>query len=182
MVLLYNDGTWKYKDNKKIEESQTPLNQKIFTKNKKSIFMVKSNVLNVGFYINPKTWSFEKIGSNGDSKEFSFQLKNEDLFGRVLTERSEISIDAFKSVALENARDAAPDMQILKHEYRKVNGNKVLYLEMSGTFSGMTMMMFGYYFSNSNGTVQLVAFTGSNLVDRYHQDIENFLNGLVEID
>lgn len=53
-------------------------------------------------------------------------------------------------------------------------------MQMSGTIRGMRFTYYGYYYSNSNGTIQLLTYTGENLFPNYLNDIEEFLNGLVE--
>jgi hypothetical protein len=54
-------------------------------------------------------------------------------------------------------------------------------MQMVGTIQGMRFTYYGYYFSNSNGTIQLLTYTGESLFDYYIEDIELFLNGFVEI-
>ena len=61
-----------------------------------------------------------------------------------------------------------------------VNGLKVLNLHMEGTIQGMKFSFYGYYYSSANGSVQLVTYTGKNLFNDYKDDIELFLNGIVE--
>ncbi len=85
-----------------------------------------------------------------------------------------------KGIAIENAKDAAPDIKVINEEYRSVNGVQVLMMQMSGTIRGMRFTYYGYYYSNSNGTIQLLTYTGENLFPNYLNDIEEFLNGLVE--
>jgi len=80
-------------------------------------------------------------------------------------------------IALENAKSVAPNIKIKKQEYRVVNGNRVIYMEMEGILQGMKVTYLGYYFSNETGSTQYLTFTGSNLVNKYRKDIDNFLNG-----
>ena len=71
--------------------------------------------------------------------------------------------------------------EITKEEYRIVNGAKVLLLQMNGTMQGIKFSYYGYYFSNSNGTVQFVTYTSTNLITSYLPKIELLLNGIVEL-
>jgi hypothetical protein len=41
---------------------------------------------------------------------------------------------------------------------------------------------FGYYYSNSNGTVQLLSYSSEQYFDSIQKELENFLNGIVEIE
>lgn len=60
-------------------------------------------------------------------------------------------------------------------------GVKVLLLQMNGTMQGIRFSYYGYYFSNSNGTVQFVTYTSTNLITSYLPKIELLLNGIVEL-
>jgi hypothetical protein len=128
------------------------------------------------FWIDTKKWSFKKVDSN-DPGEYEFRLKGKDLYGLVITEKIQLDLKNLSIIALENAKGAAPDTKIAHQEYRIVNGNKVLYLEMEGTMQGVKFSYLGYYFSDSSGSTQYLAYTGSNLVNQYRTEIENFLNG-----
>ncbi|KAB2869110.1 MAG: hypothetical protein F9K37_08835 [Bacteroidales bacterium] len=178
-VFLYDDGTWKYVDNNSTLNSEIPVNDTKFIKDKNSSFLVKSKKLNFGIWINPKEWSFTK-GTDSDAFEFQFVLKGEDLYAMLITEKMQIPLESLKGIALENAKNVAPDTKIIKEEYRTVNGIQLLMMQMTGTIQGMRFVYYGYYYSNQNGTVQLLAYTGENLLKNYVDEIELFLNGFVE--
>lgn len=180
-VLLYDDGTWEYLNDSMVTVSEIPENSKEFMTDKKSTFLVKSKKLNIGIWINPKTWNFSK-GSDKDAYEFLFQKKSDDLYAMLIAEKMQIPIETLKEIAISNAKDAAPDIKVVKEEYRIVNGKRVFMMQMAGTIQGIRFTYFGYYYSNINGTIQLLAYTGENLFSEYQAEIELFLNGLVELD
>jgi hypothetical protein len=179
-VILYEDGTWIYLNNDDLEKTEIPTNSKTFKKDVNSTFLLKSEKLNVGFWLNPKLWSFKKATSNEDA-EYELQLKNGDLYGLIITEKVEIPLETLKSIALETAKSVAPDLKIVKEEYRIVNGTKVLLIQMNGTTQEIKFSYYGYYFSSKNGTVQFVTYTSQNLLESYKTECENLLNGFVEI-
>ncbi|ALO14373.1 hypothetical protein L21SP5_00701 [Salinivirga cyanobacteriivorans] len=179
-VILFEDGTWQYQDEDYQEEKEIPTNPTEFEKDKKSTFLLKSNRFNVGIYLNPKVWSFKKAIDNPDA-EYQFQLKDGDLYGMVITEKVEIPLETLKTIALENGKAAAPDLKIVQEEYRTVNGLKVLLLQMNGTTQGIKFSYYGYYYSNTNGTIQFMTYTSQNLLDSYRAECDKLLNGLVEI-
>jgi len=178
-VILNEDGTWRYKSENKINTDSIPLNPHKFTKDTKSTFLIKSDRFNIGFSINPKLWSFKKGADDADS-EYELELKGEDLYGMIITEKTEIPLETLRLIALENAESAAPDIHIVKEEYRIVNGLKVLMIQMNGTTQGIKFSYYSYYFSNTNGTVQFVTYTAQNLLKEYTEKCEDLLNGLVE--
>lgn len=179
-VTLYEDGTWKYQNESDSIKTEIPINSKAFEKDNNSSFLLKSKKFNVGVWLNPKKWSFTKANNN-DEAEYEFQLKGEDLYGMILTEKVEIPLETLKSIALDNGRDASPDLQVVKEEYRTINGLKVLLLQMNGTMKGIKFSYYGYYFSSTKGTAQFITYTSQNLLDSYKNECEILLNGLVEI-
>lgn len=179
-VILYDDGTWIYQNIDQASENETPINPEKFEKDEKSTFLLKSNNLNVGFWLNPKLWSFSKALESPDF-EYQLQLREGDLYGLVITEQVEIPLKLLKTIALDNAREVAPDVKIIKEEYRTVNDLKVLQLQFSGTMQGLKFSYYGYYFSNENGSVQFITYTSPKLLEKYKPEIEKLLNGLVEI-
>ena len=179
-VILNEDGTWKYLNEESIEKNEIPFNSKEFKKDSNSSFLLKSKKFNVGFWLDPKVWSFKKATDNPEA-EYELQLKGGDLYAMVISEEVEVPLETMRSIAVENGRLAAPDLKISKEEYRNVNGLKVLLLQMDGTMQGIKFSYYGYYFSSENGTVQLITYTSQNLLKNYIKDCEILLNGLVEI-
>jgi len=180
-VVLYNDGSWIYTDPFLNEVTEIKTNSYKFRKNKKSTFLLKSKVLNLGIYINPKDWTFEKGGEINDETEYEFSYKHGDLYGLALTEEAELSLESLREIAIENAKSTAPDIQIVKEEYRTVNGIKILLLQLDGTIQGTKFTYLGYYFSNENGTVQFITYSTQKLIKKYKNECEKLLNGLVEL-
>ena len=179
-VILYDDGTWKYLDEDQIIANDIPINPNKFETDDKSTFLLKSNTMNIGVYLNPKIWSFKKAVDNSDA-EFEFQLKDGDLYGMLISEKVDIPLETMRTIAVENGREAAPDLKIVKEEYRNVNGIQVLLLQMNGTMQGIKFSYYGYYFSNANGTVQFITYTAQSLIETYKPESERLLNGLVEL-
>lgn len=179
-VLLFDNGTWRYVHDITTESKEIEVNNKEFVKSQNATFLVKSSRLKSGIWIDPKLWQFEKSADNEDA-EFTFQRKGEDLYAMLISEKIEVPIENLKDIALQNASDAAPDIQLVREEYRYVNGQKVLLLQMSGTLSGIKFIYFGYYFSDENGTIQFITYTSLNLFKTYSDEMEDLLNGLVKI-
>lgn len=180
-VILYTNGTWKYvNDSSVAKPKEIPVNNTKFTKSQQSNFLVKSDKLKVGVWINPKKWKFTKEVSN-DAAEYEFNSLKEDMYGMIITERIELPYETLKNAAFENAKNVAPDIEITKEEFRMVNGSKVLLLQMKGTYQGINVVYFGYYLSNSLGSVQFLTYTTKNLFDEYSNEMEELLNGLIEV-
>lgn len=178
IVLLNTNGTWQYEDEKTVITSELTLNPETFVKDKDSNFTLKSLKTSSTFSINAKQWDFGK--NNGDDHavaEYTFQLKNSDLYGMAISEQIEIDVNELTNIAFENAKVAAPNAEIVKKEYRVVNGHKVIYMEIIGTIQSIQFKYFGYYYSDATGSTQYLAYTGANLEKKYKKEINNFLNG-----
>ena len=180
-VILFQDGTWEYQDKENSPEKEIPTNPKDFTRPEDSSFLLKSKRLNLGFWIDPKKWSFQKGTENQDA-EYEMELKEGDLYAMIITEKMEVPLQSLKAIAVENGRSVAPDLKVVKEEYRNVNGLKVLLLQMNGTMQGIKFTYYGYYFSSTNGSVQFITYTSQNLIDSFRPECEKLLNGLVELD
>jgi hypothetical protein len=181
-VLLFDNGTWKYSDSGAGNSSDTiAINNKQFSKTPNARYLLKSNIFNVGFYINQNKWTYSPRKENEKNPEYRFSLKNNDGYAMMVTEKTPVSLDNMPQIALENAQDAAPDAKLTLLEYRNVNGKKVLCLQIKGTTQGIKFEHFGYYYSNENGTVQLVCYSSEQQFENLKNEFEDFLNGLTEI-
>jgi hypothetical protein len=178
-VLLYADGTWQYAS-EKIDSAalQIAVNPYQFVKGDKSTFLLKSNKVPVGIWLDPKKWNFKK-STNNEFAEYDISSKNGDLYGMLIPEKIEIPLERLREVALGNGKKVSSDLRVVQEEYRTVNGLKVLMIQMDGTVSGIKLSYFGYYFSSEKGTVQLIMYTSQNLFNDYKKACEEFLNGFV---
>jgi hypothetical protein len=176
-VILYQDGTWKYVNGadsaRAVEVNKTP-----FVKPSTNTFLLKSKKFNIGFWINPKKWKVQ-TDKNNDDAEYELHEETNDLFAMMITEKSEIPVLTLKDIAIKNARKVAPDITIQKEEFRIVNGQKVLLVQMKGTYNGVRFIYYGYYYSNKNGSVQFVTYSTNNLLIENIKDCDDLLNGFV---
>lgn len=176
IVILNSDGTWNYQNMEVQKPVEIKINKATFNKPAAATFFLKSSRNKSAFWIDPKKWIFKKASDKSPS-EYEFELRGMDLYGMAVTEGIEVNLEALAQVAVENARDFAPDIQVVVQEYRMVNGIKVLYQQMNGTTKGMKLSWVGYYFSDKSGSTQFLTYTSSNLVEKYKAEIETFLNG-----
>lgn len=176
-VLLFNDGTWKYKQPKDREVEDILVNPEPFTYPESATFMLKSKVTNMAFRLDPKVWKVTTKNENEDA-EYELELRQGDGYAMMITEEIPIPIDNLMEIAIDNAREVAPDIEVVKREYRKVNGLDVLLLHMEGTLTGIPISYYGYYYSNQTGTLQFMTFTAQTVLDKYKSSFEDLLNGL----
>ena len=153
-------------------------NKKKFKKSSSANFELKSTTTDISIFLDPKKWTFKKE-ADGEAAEYSFQNKEGNIFGQLITETLQMTLEQLADVALINAQSFAPDTRVIKKEYRTVNGEKMIYMEMEGSSNNLTFIYFGYYFSNKVGLNQLVVYTLANNADKkLIKTTETFLNGL----
>lgn len=180
-VVLYKNGTYKYLNDDLLDANEITLNAQEFSKPVNASFLLKSQKTNVGFWLDPKLWKFGKPQDNPDA-EYELELRGEDLYGVIISEKVEFPLINLRDIALENARSVAPDIQIIEQDFRMVNNNKVLFLRMDGTMQGMNVSYYGYFFSSEKGTTQFILYTAQNLLEDYKSIGNDLLNGLVVVE
>jgi len=184
-VILNDDGTWKYledstADQGTISTDSIRVNTHKFSKTASANFLVKSNVFNVGVYIDPSKCIFTTHKDNEVNPEYRFNLKNGNAYGILMTEKTQIELPYMPEIALVNAEKEASDARIVNKEYRMVNNKKVLMLQMRATIRSIKFVYLGYYYSNENGTAQFLTYTTQNNFEKSQSEMEALLNGLIE--
>lgn len=179
-VILYDNGTWKYKKENAASWG-TRIDTVVFKKNVDSNFLLKGAKVNYGVWLNPKVWKFKKNEDDDSPSEYNFTLVDEDAYAMIIVEKIEIPLNTLKDLAYKNALKASPDVRIVYEDIRKVNGLIVNCMEMEGTISGIKFSYFSYYYTGPSGTIQFVSYTSQNLYKKYKPELEKLLNGFVVI-
>lgn len=180
-IILYDNHTWKYADDFKNSESFIKSNGESFKKNKESTFLLKSNKVHLGFWLNPKTWSFAKATGN-PSAEYELRNKKASIQAIIIPEKVHLPLENLRSIVIMNAKKASPDYTVEQEEYRIVNDLKVLYLQSQGTILGIKFAFYVYGYSDSVSTVQLMVYGYYANKNNDQKIAEDLLNGLVMID
>ncbi len=185
-VTLFENGTWKYSldssNNNQNSTDSLTTNKTKFSRSNAATFLVKSTAFNVGIFINPAKWTFNTHKDNETNPEYRFGLKTGEGYVMMITEKTPISLETMRQIALLNAQKASLDVRETSAEYRIVNNKKVLCLKFQGTIKGVKFVYFSYYYSNPKGTVQLISYSSQQFFDAVQKELENCLNGLVEIE
>ena len=164
---MYEDGTWKYR------ESVTVIGKSDTAKAKLELVRGKAAV-----YYNSDKWKGLKETQPG---RYELSHQSGEVNGLVIGERLQMTLEALRTVALNNGKEAAPDIKIVKEDRRIVNGKDILFMELEGTISGIPFSFLGYYYAGPAGTIQTLTFTGQNLLGEYREDMMEFLNGFTVI-
>lgn len=175
-VLLSANGTWKYIE--EVKNNDTILLSTVqYSKPATANFLLRSKKTNAGFWLNAKYWNFEK---STDPGEYSFSLKENSSFGAmVITEPLGMEINSLRKFAIENIQNVSSKFNIIKEEYRYVNGLKILMLECEAIVQGIELNYFIYYYSDAVTTIQFLCFSPITLTAKYKGAGQELLNGLV---
>lgn len=168
-ILVFPNGTWKPDAEKPAPGGQTSLPAGATAK-------LMINRGKSALFYNPKKWKVEKEEEGGRS---TLEHTEGDGYSIIITERLEIPLEGLRNIALTNAKNAAPDAQIISEEKRRVNGKDVIALKIKGTISEIPFFYYGYYYSGKEGTIQAITYTAQNLFDEFKGDFEELLSGLV---
>jgi len=180
IVILNADGTWHYENQSRSSQAKSlKTNSKKFRKPTSASFPVKSKVNSLGLWMNPADWGFTKKGALNPEAEYELKHKKLEIYAMAITESIEVNLDNLAEIALENMEKVGTNVRVINKEYRNVNGQKVIFMEMAGVVNGIKATYMGYYHSNSKGASQLLAFTGTALANKYKPEIIKLLNGLV---
>ena len=170
-VLLYPDGTWKY-----APEASSPKTNSSYNKGTAATTSYKPERGDFLIWYNPAKWRLEKSRTPDEMGHFS--LIGTDGYAMIVSEGLPIPTESLKRIALDNAKDAAPDARIVSEETRVVNGKEITCLVMEGTIEKIPFTYYGYYYGGKQGTIQVLTFTGQALFAKYKDDFTEFLNGL----
>ena len=100
-----------------------------------------------------------------------------DVSIQIHSERLEVPLGQMADVALTNMTNGgAKDAKVIRRGYRNVNGQRVLFLELEATMSGIAFSFYGHYWSSPAGTVQIVGFGGRSLIGEHRSTIESFVS------
>ncbi|MCE1229778.1 MAG: hypothetical protein LWX11_09885 [Firmicutes bacterium] len=168
-VLIFPNGKW--------TEDPQPLKKQSglsYTKQAKSTSKITFLKNKASIYYDPSLW---KLAKQEDPTKIQLQHRDGDGYVLIISERMQIPTNTLKDIALSNAKNVAPDSEIVQEETRLVNGNEVLHMQIRGTIQGIPFIYFGYYYTGKEGCIQMITYTTNNLFDEYKKDFTDFLNG-----
>jgi hypothetical protein len=155
-----------------------PTSKLVYQKPASATLKLSSRIAySITLYLDPKKWSSTKVN---DTIEFKFyRAGTQENIGMLIAEPNPSTYPAMAELAIKNAERGASDVKLIKKEYRKVNGSKMLFLQFTANISGINFTYYNYYYTGGLGTVQLLTYTITDIADKNKQDLQDLLNGLV---
>lgn len=184
-VVLYDNGLWDYYSNflnELAEKKELTMNEEAMgiPEDSKAKINGKNNAYELWY--NDQVWKRVPAGSLNPEADIALKFNEGDAYAMIIYEEVEIQKEYLVDIALENAKTASTEMEKVKEEYRMVNGDTVICMQMDGSTQGMKLSYLSYYYSSDAGSIQFHTFTGQKLMKKYKAKLEDVLNGLVTKD
>jgi len=154
----------------------SPYNE-IFRKSNASTKQIDGKIVPYCLWYNPDQWLLLEKNLN-PSAEYSFTLKDGNVFAMILPETNEIYLDNIATIVIEGAKlNGVTNPIIIEQELLLNNGVKVLSLKWSGEIMGVRFVYSYFIYSGKKGTVQTVAYTLEDMYEKNKEAMDLFLQG-----
>lgn len=178
-IQVFDDRTWKYVDTTLNEKRFIKQNDSVFKVPQNSKFNISSNVVDINIMLDDDDW-YHVPSSESDVTEYSFNNKNAEIYGLVISEKAMIPLENLRNIAIINARDNVENLKVIKEEFRIVNNLKVLYLCFEGEVERLPLRYNNYYYSGEDGIVQFITYARKDIAIDNADRIFNLLNGVTK--
>jgi hypothetical protein len=101
------------------------------------------------------------------------------MWAATVAERAEIPAIRLMDLALQNARTVATDLALRGRARRVIGGVAFETQEFEGQVEGISMWFYGFYYSDSSGSYQMIAWTTKNLRDAHRNAAAGFASGFI---
>lgn len=169
-VMLYDNGTWKYAAADTASRPDTNTRAASSTVRDQVAILDGRAVLRY----DPNKWRETPAGQPG---RVMLAHLTGDGMAMVIAEHLEMQVDTLAQVALDNARNAAPDVHLVSRTHVRVSGKDMVEMEFSGNLRGIAFTYLGRYYGGKEGSFQVLTFTGSSLFPEYEADFRELLDG-----
>jgi hypothetical protein len=146
-----------------------------FTKSSSATKRVEALAGHFAVWVDESKWKQDKVDTAGVLEFSSVNIVGMGV--KVIAEDTGVPTDRLRELVLANMKNAAPDAKIKFEEKRIVNGQPVLALKIAETLKGIPVTCFGYYYSGSSSTIQVMGYMIGSAT-RDIEELTDFLNGL----
>lgn len=173
-VILHDNWQWEYY----VQEAVQPVSNLQFVKNPGATESIEARIKTYKFWYDPEKWDMQKLTDG--SAEYQFVSKDGEIYARLISEKMKITTEFMRQVIESNARKNAQIFDPIEESEIIVNGIQVNKLKVHIQMKEMDLIFQYYYFSNDLGTVQLFAYSTSDLFSKDEASINDFMNGIMK--
>jgi uncharacterized protein YgiM (DUF1202 family) len=122
------------------------------------------------------TWTRSTVAGEPNS----FQLTNStgDLVVKVVTSRSQVSLDKIPDLELASMQKTDPKARIIDRRFEEVDGVRMGSFQVLATVSGAESWYYTRDYSDANGTIEVIGHTASSLIQQAGPAFDKVLDGL----
>ncbi len=176
-VILYPDGTWKYKTPPLVTETKP--GSFIADKPSSASAVLNSNKKFVSLWYDEDKWK-PMDASPVPQVEFFLVHDNGEAYASLAAERISVATpQALKEISLKMMSANADSFSVLWEEERIINGRPVVAVRADVKVQGIDLAYYFYYWAGKAGNVVLSSWTGRYIIDDYSGDMLELLSGLV---
>jgi len=172
-VILKSNGTWAYLER---EDDSNNATIEITVKVKNATEKIEGRFGNVTVWYDPNRWTVQKLTDG--TAEYQFVALSGESYGRLISEKIQLTPDFMKKVIESNARRVSTIFDVLEEKEYIVNGTKVNYLLARVNMQGLIFIFCYYYWTGETGTIQLFSYTSESLYNQAKAEIFELMNGL----
>ncbi len=172
-VMLHSDGTWE------LLSKNAPADNKVKTPPRATKKVSDPKGILELWYIPAKWIVLNKPERLSPDASFALIHKTKDAYAIGIVERISMPLKTLKNIAIDNAKNVAPDAKVVLDEERQINGVNASIMDIEGTIDGIPFRYHSYYWTGKEGSIQVITYTAQNLFEEYHDDFDDLLNGIV---
>ena len=176
-VILFPDGTWKYK--KQGIPTETLPGDFVSVKPAASTEVLVSKKNFAQLWYDPDDWKVLDESPH-PLAEFFLVHREGEAFATVVAERiTTNSTVKLKELSLQMTERAADRLEVLWEEKRFINDKEILVVRADISIQGIEFAYLFYYWSGEAGNLVISTWTGKNIFDDYSQQMTTLLSGLI---
>ncbi len=190
-VYLYPNGTWSYQLedgglNNFTEFDFLDVDIKLdtiqkaqkFSKDAKAVLKSKLDFFEVKY--DATKWNRVPPAQYNEEAEFALLNKGKEIYCIIISEEIEVGFENLPKIAMNTMKEnTGAEIDLKKTELRNVNGKEIIRGVYDMELSGMKITFDTYFYSSEKGSIQFTTYTGTNVWNKYEEDILDFLNGIV---
>ncbi len=178
-VILNANGTWKFLKTGTPVAPEAPKDNSVNAPQHATQKVSDTRGLVELWYIPDKWTAYPKPERLSPDASFALIHKTKDAYALGIIERISMPLKTLKKIAVDNAKNVAPDAEVVLDEERQINGNTASIMGITGTIDGIPFRYHSYYWTGEKGSVQVITYTSQNLFAEYHADFNDLLSGIV---
>lgn len=139
---------------------------------------VKYNDDQFTFVYDKSKWKEQPLESLGNDDAKLYLLGEGDTYVTLIPETSELTFEYMEEAILANMTSVDSDAEITEKGFRTINDTELMWAYAEAQTDGINLTFYYHIYTGSAGTIQIVAWTTSNIFERKIRIIDELVAGL----